>query len=327
MRVLVTGWFSFLHGEATAGDLLALDAVRAALGAAGISHDTAWSPVFRPGGFRIEDAAPARYTHLVFVCGPLHGEPVAALHARYAAARRIAVGVSVIDRASPAHAGFDLVLARDGGPGPPHRDLAVAAPQFRAAGPARRSRRPAAGPPVPVTGVILATGQGEYGDRRRHDLVTAQLTHWLAGLRSAPLELDTRLDSRDWRLCSSAEAFTALVSRLDVVVTTRLHGLVLALGRGIPVLAVDPVAGAGKVTAQARAWEWPAIVPAEDAADPRLLDRLWNWCRSDPGRAAAASAAAAAQATGASQPALIAALLSDLRRTVPQPGPPGPLPC
>jgi hypothetical protein len=319
MRVLLTGWFSFLHGEATAGDLLALDAVRSALAAAGIGSDTAWSPVFRPGGPRLEDTAPDRYTHLVFTCGPLHGEPVAALHARYPAARRIAVGVSVIDPACPAQAGFDLVLARDGGTGPPHRDLAAAAPQLRAAGPPSRARRPAAaGPPVPVpvTGVILAAGQGEYGERRRHELVNAQLARWLAAIPAvAPLDLDTRLDSRDWRLCSTAGAFIALVSRLDVVVTTRLHGLVLALGRGVPVLAVDPVAGGGKVTAQARAWDWPAIVPAEAAADPRLLSQLWDWCRSAPGRDAAAAAAAAA---GRGQPALIEALLSDLHRAGPQ---------
>ena len=34
-----------------------------------------------------------------------------------------------------------------------------------------------------------------------------------------------------------------LVSRLEVVVTTRLHGLVLALRAGVPALAIDPAAG------------------------------------------------------------------------------------
>lgn len=45
MRVLVTGWFSFLHAEATAGDVLALDTVTDALTGAGAEHDIAWSPV------------------------------------------------------------------------------------------------------------------------------------------------------------------------------------------------------------------------------------------------------------------------------------------
>jgi hypothetical protein len=112
MRVLLAGWFSFLNGEATAGDLLALRAVRQSLDDAGLDSDIAWSPGFQPGGLRIEDAPPDRYSHLVFVCGPLHGEQFTALHSRFAAQRRIAIGVSVIDPADPACAAFDLVLAR-----------------------------------------------------------------------------------------------------------------------------------------------------------------------------------------------------------------------
>ncbi len=79
----------------------------------------------------------------------------------------------------------------------------------------------------------------------------------------------------------------SLVARLDIVVTTRLHGLALALSAGVPVLAVDPVAGGGKVTAQARAWGWPGLVPAEHSADPGRLDGPWDWCLSAAGRQAA----------------------------------------
>jgi hypothetical protein len=296
MRVLLTGWFSFTHGETTAGDVLALDAVRSALGSAGINFDTAWSPVFRPGGLRLEDARPERYSHLIFVCGPVRGEQVAALHARYRACRRIAVGVTVIDRADPEVAGFDLILARDGDQSAPARDLADAGPGQ-------------GGQPVPVTGIVLATGQGEYGERRRHDVVTRRLTRWLGSKACAPVPVDTRLDSRDWRLCSTAAAFTSLVSRLDVVVTTRLHGLVLALRAGVPALAVDPVAGGGKVTAQALAWRWPAILSAEETADRARLDARWAWCLSAAGRGAAAAAAAA----GPARHPLLTAMLADLR--------------
>lgn len=280
MRVLLTGWFTFLHGEATAGDVLALESVRFALERAGIDYEIAWSPVFRPDGLRLEDAAPERYTHLVFVCGPVHGEQVTALHVRYASARRLAVGVTVIDRGDPAYSGFDCVLARDGDLGPPVEDLAALAPR-------------AASPCVPVTGIALATGQGEYGERRRHEVVTGHLTQWIGAKSCAPVTLETRLDSRDWRLCSTAEAFGTLLSRLDVVVTTRLHGLVLALSAGIPVLAVDPVDGGGKVTAQARAWQWPAIVAASHASDRKRLDAHWDWCLAAAGRDAAAAAARA----------------------------------
>jgi hypothetical protein len=271
MRVLVTGWFSFRQGEITAGDALALEAVRGALDEAAISYDVAWSPVFRPEGPSLDDTVPEHYTHLVFVCGPVHGRQVRELHLRYPDCRRIAVGVSIIDPADPSVTGFDLVLARDGGTGPVQRDLA-AVPETS---------------PVPVVGVILAAGQGEYGDRRRHDEVSARLIGWLGKRDCARLSLDTRLDTADWTMCATAAAFTAVVARQDLVVTTRLHGLVLALRHGVPVLAVDPVAGGAKVTAQAGAWAWPAVVTAEESADERILDAWWEWCLSQEGRGAA----------------------------------------
>jgi Polysaccharide pyruvyl transferase len=291
MRVLVAGWFSFSDGEATAGDLLAAEPVCRMLRAAGVDFDVAWSPVFRPGALSLGEAVPDRYTHLLFVCGPVAGGPVAALHERFAGCRRIAVGVSVIDPADPAAAGFHTVLARDGLGLPPCRDLSAGAVA---------AERTAA---VPVTGVALTEGQGEYGQRRRHEQVLQRLTSWLGTKQCAPVVLETRLDSRDWRLCSGPEAFSALLRKLDLVVTMRLHGLALALAAGIPALAVDPVDGGGKVTAQAAAWDWPAVVTAE-SADPAVLDRHWDWCLSAAGRERAARAAA--QADGEQQPMLAA---------------------
>jgi hypothetical protein len=86
----------------------------------------------------------------------------------------------------------------------------------------------------------------------------------------------------------------------------RLHGLVLALRAGVPVLAVDPVAGGGKVTAQAAAWDWPAVLAAEQVTEQSLLDERWDWCRSPAGRSEALRAAA----LGMEQPqALLAALV------------------
>ncbi len=286
--------------------MLALAAVERVLDRAGIGYEVAWSPVFRPGALRLEDAAPGRYTHLVFVCGPLHGAPVADLHTRFAVLRRIAVGVTVIDRSDPAYAGFDLVLARDGDQAAPLRDLSAAVP----AHPSPRSTAITPAPPVPVAGVVLASGQGEYGPRRRHEKVTENLTGWLGSKSCAPVLLETRLDSRDWRLCSSAAAFEALLDRVDVVVTTRLHGLALALRAGIPVLAVDPVDGGGKVTAQAAAWQWPAVLPAGHAADSGRLDELWAWCLSPHGRRTAAQAA---HSVPGQAEALLTALIADLR--------------
>ncbi|MET7937127.1 polysaccharide pyruvyl transferase family protein [Streptomyces sp. NPDC005322] len=262
-KVLLTGWFSFLEGEVTAGDVLALRRVRAALDGLGIPYEVAWSPGYRPDALHLPEAAVDAYSHLVFLCGPLHGPQIEELHHRFRSCVRIAIGTSVIDAAGPAVTGFHHVFPRDApGGGTAARDLAASAPASSAA---------------PVVGVILTYGQGEYGRARRHDEVAAALTRWLASKDCARLEMTSRLDAYDWRLCATPEQFESVLERLDLVVTDRLHGLVLALRAGTPALAVDPVDGGAKVTAQARAAGWPATLSAGQLHCAEL-DRWWSWC-------------------------------------------------
>lgn len=281
-RVLLTGWFAFLHGEATAGDVLALERVREVLRRAGVQHDVAWSPGFRPEGPSLTQVRPEDYSHLVFVCGPLHGPQLEELHRRFAHCVRIAVGTSVVDAACPAVTGFHRVVARDAPGTEPRPDLAARAPTA---------------PDRPVAGVILTHGQHEYGSRRLHARVAEEVTRWLSGRDCARLELETRLDVRDWRLCATPAQLEAVLARLDVVVTDRLHGMVLALRAGVPALAVDPVEGGAKVTAQARACGWPALVPAE-RLDAAALDRWWEWCTTSGRGAAQVIAEGFRRATG-----------------------------
>ncbi|MFJ8184571.1 polysaccharide pyruvyl transferase family protein [Streptomyces sp. NPDC096105] len=272
-RVLLTGWFSFRDGEATAGDVLALRRVETVLRGSGTPYDVVWSPGFRPDALHFDDVRPHDYSHLVFVCGPLHGTQVEELHRRFARCVRIAVGTSVIDPEGPAVTGFHRILARDAPGSEPTEDLAARAPAM---------------PPRPVVGVILTHGQHEYGAQRRHGEVAERVTRWLAGKDCARLELETRLDTRDWHLSATPAQVQSVLARLDLVVTDRLHGLVLALRAGTPALAVDPVAGGAKVTAQARACGWPALLAAE-RVDERQLERWWDWCLTS-GRVAARQA-------------------------------------
>src|SRR5690606_37851970 len=171
---------------------------------------------------------------------------------RFAHCVRIAVGTSVIDPASPAVTGFHRVLARDAPDSPPVEDLAAHAPTL----PAR-----------PVVGVILTHGQHEYGQQRRHGQVAETVTRWLAGKDCARLELDTRLDTADWHLNATPAQTQSVLARLDLVVTDRLHGLVLGLRVGTPVLAIDPVAGGGRSPPQPRPATCPGRRPASRRAD------------------------------------------------------------
>lgn len=294
MRVLLTGWPSFLHGEATAGDVLSMDQVQRALVRAGVCCEVAWSQVFRPDSLSLDDADPEHDTHVVFACGPAHGELVQSLHTRFSRCCRIAVGVTVLDPSDPAVTGFDAVLARDTLAGQGRRDLAATARTDR----------------VPVVGVVLAPGQPEYGERRRHDEVHQRIKAWMLEQDCAWVPVDTRLDPRHWRNPSTPGQLDSVLCRLDSVLTTRLHGLVLPLRQGVPVLAVDPVDGGGKVSAQAAAWNWPALVTAEEVIqDANRLLPWWRWCLAGKGRALAAERAADAFRDGER-------LVSDLLRVL-----------
>ena len=197
-RLLLTGWFSFLDGEVTVGDLMAQRQVSLALGQAGVVHDTAWSAGFRPGAMTLDDADPAWYGRLLFVGGPAHGEQILALHRRFARCRRLAVNVTVVDRRDPAVTAFDHVVARDGVPGEPRLDLSATAPL---------------GWEPPVAGVMLTDGQGEYGVLRRHADVNDHLLTWLGQKDCARVAADTRLATDDWRHCATAEQFMALAAK------------------------------------------------------------------------------------------------------------------
>lgn len=339
-RVLLVGWSSVVHGEATAGDVLSMRAVEGALRAAGVAVDLAWSPVMATapgaGGLELGSADPGGYTHLVWACGPLHGRAVEEVAARFAGCRRVAVGVSVVDDVDPALAAWDLVLPRDAPGAAPVRDLAAGPAAALAAeldlGGDRSPSAPGGGP---VLGVCLAPGQAEYAARRRHDAVGEHLGEWLSSLSSlsspwspwslsggrrvgARLALDTRLDPRGWRDPHTPAEVLVAMGRCEVVVTSRLHGLVLALSAGVPVLALDPVAGGGKVSAQGAAWGWP-VVPAADLLDGtgggaalrQALDGGLSWCLGPQGLAAAARAAAQAPRAGSGQlEALVSAVLA-----------------
>ncbi len=107
--------------------------------------------------------------------------------------------------------------------------------------------------------MILTHGRRECGTRRRHERGADEVTRRLSGRDCARLELETRLDVHDWRLSATPAQSEAVLSRLGPVVTDRLHGMVFAPRAGVPAVAVDPVEGGSKVTAQARACGRPAL--------------------------------------------------------------------
>ncbi|MGY1713848.1 polysaccharide pyruvyl transferase family protein [Geodermatophilus sp. SYSU D01106] len=263
VRVLVAGWFSFDEVIATVGDELGGDVVAGWLTELGVPYDVAVAPFLEGGadgrGVDWRDVDPAGYTHLVFVTGPVRDSPLLReLTGAFAGCRRLAVNVSVVEEAGRAL--FDEVWERDAD--------GIARPDLAADGPADTA---------PVVAVAFTPAQAEYGDRSRADGVREEIEEWLAARQLPWFELG--MDMYEKPHPRRPAQVEALIARADVVVSMRLHGLVLGLKAGRPVVACDPVAGGAKVTRQAGALGWPLVVPAEEVG-VAALDAALTRCLS-----------------------------------------------
>ena len=123
---------------------------------------------------------------------------------------------------------------------------------------------------VPVVGVLKVHHQNEYGRRARHDDANSAIDRMLTRTQVACVPIETRLDTNDAGHHSAGQV-ESLIARMDAVVTTRLHGCVLALKHGVPPLVIDPIAGGAKVRRQCEAIGWELIFTVDDLHDDLLL--------------------------------------------------------
>ena len=87
----------------------------------------------------------------------------------------------------------------------------------------------------------------------------------------AVVPIDTRLDIPNKGGLRTPEEIESLIARMDMVVTTRLHGMVLSLKNGVPVLAVDPITGGAKITRQANVIGWSNTLIIDNLDNENLL--------------------------------------------------------
>jgi hypothetical protein len=273
-KVLVMGWFSFVNGEATAGDLLARNVACEWLELAGRSYDVALSPAFEDG-VDWSSVDPASYSEVLFICGPANGRQVDELARRFSGCRMIGLGVSMIEPLEDGHP-FDVLLERDSS-ATSRPDLAFVAGTEA----------------MPVVGLILGHAQPEYGELGMHDATHATVRRVLYDRRVCVVPFDTRVDPRPGEFPGafrSPAEVEALVARMDVVVTTRLHGMVHALKQGLPAVAVDPISGGAKIRRQAEAVGWPVVLTADGLSEKALHEAL-DYCLAPEARDTARSCA------------------------------------
>jgi hypothetical protein len=269
VKTLVAGWFSFEGMGATAGDLLTRDLVCRWLEDAGRQYVVAVATPFQ-GGIDWREASPADYSDIVFVCGPFgNGWPIPEFLERFAGRRLVGVNLSMLEPLE-AWNPFDLLLERDSSV-MVRPDLAFLASVQ----------------PVPVVGMVLVHEQKEYRGGAHH-LANAAIERLAASRPMAIVKIDTRLDVNGTGLRTAGEV-ESLIARMDAVLTTRLHGLVLSLKHGVPAVAIDPIAGGAKLRRQALAIGWSAVFVA-DALNDRDLAGALDYCLSAAGREDARSA-------------------------------------
>ena len=289
MNILLVGWFSWENSDSTAGDFLVCDVVRHWLESAGHTCDVALAAPFR-GGVDLKRVDPHHYSHVVFVCGPFmqnHWE--AEFLGRFADCCVIGVNLTLLislDVWNP----FDFLVERDSSRAA-HPDLAFIAPQQ----------------PVPVVGVCLV----EPYDGAMVDLANAAIERLVATRQMAVVAIDTRLDINTTSLRTKAE-IESILARMDVVITTRLHGTVLALKNGVPVLAIDAERGGAKIKRQAETIGWPVVFTV-DALDDHALEHALTYCLSADARAKARECAARAVSMAADIERTFVAALEGLR--------------
>lgn len=267
-RALLVGHFS------TVGDVEVLRQTERQLQALGMAYDVAPYTDARQSvdstwlnRFALE---PARYSHLFVICGPFTPAMAAqheSIFGRFQHCVHIGVNLTMVEPLATFNP-FEVLLERDS-------DRTVRADlSFREA-PSR----------VPVIGLCLTGFQREYGDRHRGELAEQKLRRLIETSGAAFIEMDTSVPAATNRFgLSNAAQFESICARLDAMLTTRLHGMVLALKNGIPTIAIDPVSGGDKVTRQAHKLGWSEVFDPEEASDDDLRAAL-DRCLSDAGRA------------------------------------------
>jgi hypothetical protein len=288
-RILVTGYFSFPDAHATAGDLLVRDRICEWLDTAGHAYDIANAPPF-PGGVDWRRVDPSAYSHVLFACGPFHpGLRSWELLRRFPRATCIGVNLSMLAPLETWNP-FDVLIERDSSR-LARPDLAFVADL----------------PRVPVVGVCLR----EHADGTR--TADAAVRALVASTPMAVIPIDTRLDAPRAGVNStgqrSAAEVESLIARMDVVVTTRLHGLVLGLKHRVPVLAVDPGNEGFKICKQADAVGWPAALRVDELTEDGLR-AAFRFCLTPQARSLAEQCATRGQRAGSQVRELLLAELA-----------------
>lgn len=240
-KILISGWFSFDLPYNTAGDILARETAIKWATESGFICDIAVPKPKANNEVFADKANQKDYVAIVFVCGPLTSSHIIPFISRFKNIKKIALNVSIIETHDLSKE-FDIIIPRD--------SISITNPDISLESTVDK---------VPVIGLIYVGNQKEY-PTQRHDLVEELVNNVVEEMDLAIVRIDTKLPNNEFGLTSISQV-ESVISAMDIVITTRLHGSLLSLRNGVPVISIDPVPNGAKVLAQMRNIGWPLAYP------------------------------------------------------------------
>lgn len=267
---LLVAWYGMFPGNGTIGDLLSVRAVTDFLLKNGYSvHTASAEPYAGLGETRVDWASvsPDRFDAVVFVCGPIaRSHPLLpGFFSRFHACRKIGVGVSIF----PAiHFNFfdpfDVVLAREGKP-ERFEDVALACASANSI-PKKEPRDRNV-----TIGICLRGQQGEYGVEnclhRKTKSMALEAAEKILAERGGRISL---IDNHLKRSGIAPDQIVAKYAECDLLITSRYHGAMLAIGQQVPFIAIDQISGGAKLSSLLKDKPWPHLYKA-DRIDARTV--------------------------------------------------------
>lgn len=254
-RAIICGYFSIEKEVNTVGDLMVLSTLTNWLKEINVEYDIISD--FLGSEYTViplDKVIVDNYDVLIFVCGPIFDyPPLIDFIQKFRSIKRIALNVSVIENSPIIVSMFDTIIPRDSSISTNY-DMAL---EYKI------------NSSVPVIGLILVGPQHEYLNQR-HSKVEEIIGQVLNEINAAVIRIDTKVPYNEYEL-KNEQQIASTIAKMDMVITTRLHGSLLALKEHVPFIAIDPIPKSAKVSRQVNKIGWPYLINVDDLTSDKLI--------------------------------------------------------
>jgi hypothetical protein len=265
LKILVS-WYGAFDGHGTIGDLLSVQSVTRYLSDKGYDIDCTSYKKFNNLSGRIvnwKEVDARDYQIFIFVCGPIMKDhpQLAMLFGKFKNCVNIGIGVSLFKKGHFNYFNpFDHVFAREG-TDEVFEDVAIVAPGYKKEASVNFQKKEI------IIGISMRGEQGEYGIEKCLFKITDQTINDAAAILAEKwngkvLLIENHLEKSG----TDPEEIDAMYERCHLVITSRLHGCLMALRHAVPFIAIDQIKGGAKLYTILKDKKWPYVYKIDDVA-------------------------------------------------------------